>query len=832
MAQAVSFGQITITDLTDIGSLSVYPTANQPLTVIYNPDQNTFTPNWGSSNLVLTPVIYYGGKQLTAASQGVTITWTRQEGNATPTALTTNETVSGGVLTVKANKFTVNSTMLSYIIKVDYVEPESSVPLRAEGKITFTLVKQPAVARTAVITGDQVFKYNSSQTLVGESSITLNAEVTGAISITAWQYQDGDGNWQTYPNAGTADTLTVNATDSTFFDDKCVIKLVTSDPNVFDIHTITNLRDGVAGTSTIAAVLTNEDQMLPANSSGTITSYDGAESQLIIYRGSKAETSSWNIALSTTGTLTYQVSSDGSTWNSSSTTGSHWSYVKVTAMSSDTATITFTATKSGETQLSKTFSIVRVKTGADGKDPVIYTVEPVALAANKDKDGAFTPTSIAVNAYSKTGSANKVAYTGRFKMYAGSTSGTVLYTSTQNESAHTITSANMTSAASAGYITVQLYASGGTTTLLDTQTIVITSDGQPGGQGPQGEAGVDAVNVILGNQADVIPCTSANKTSTAMTITIPFSGYKGTTKVACTVATPAQLFGVSATVTQATATRNGSIVYSIQSGTSVSSASGTISLTFTCESKTIPMEYRWTRSTAATNGTNAVLLQLLTPKGTVFTNGTGSLTIEGVLYNGTTKATTSATWAWAKYSGSGYAPISGETSNTLTVAGSSVDGFASFKCTATYGGNPYEAYVSLIDKTDPLQVEVLSSIGDQIVNGAGAGAFYVMVWRNGVEVDPLKSTRFLTSAPSGSSAGDYYYHVDTTAKTVTLKKYSGSSWSNAPSSDLPTGSYIWGHMDANGNTITADGLATSGKVIYIDGSLFDKKMISTVEVTI
>ena len=38
MSQAVSFGQITITDLTDIGTLSVYPTANQPLSVIYDPD--------------------------------------------------------------------------------------------------------------------------------------------------------------------------------------------------------------------------------------------------------------------------------------------------------------------------------------------------------------------------------------------------------------------------------------------------------------------------------------------------------------------------------------------------------------------------------------------------------------------------------------------------------------------------------------------------------------------------------------------------------------------------------------------------------------------------
>lgn len=826
---AVSFGQITITDLTDLGSLSVYPTANQPLSVIYNPDQNSFTPNWGSSNLVLTPVIYYGGTQLTAASTGVTVTWTRQEGNAAPTALTTNETVSSGILTVKANKFTASSTMISYIVRVQYVEPESSATLTAEGKITFSLVKQAAVSKTATITGDQVFKYNASQALVGASSITLTGTVTGNISISAWQYQQSNGSWATYPSSGTGETLTVKATDNTFVNDKCVVKLVTTDNTVYDLHTITKLRDGAPGTSTIAAVLTNEDQMLPANASGTISSYDGAQTQLIIYRGGTDETSSWTISLSSSGSITYQVSSNGTSWNASSTSG-NWTYAKVTAMSSDTASITFTATKTGETALVKTFSLVRVKTGADGHDPVIYTVEPDALAANKSIAGAFTPSSIAVKAYSKTGSANRVAYSGRFKMYAGSTSGTVIYTSTSNESSHTITSSNLTSAASAGYITVQLYAAGGTTTLLDTQTIVITSDGQTGGQGPQGNPGVDAINVILGNQADVVPCTSANKTSTALTITIPFAGYKGTTRVACTVSTPPTLFGVTGTVTQATASADGKIVYSVPSGTSVSAASGVLSLSFSCEGKTIPMEYRWTRSTAATNGTSAVLLQLLTPAGTVFTNGGGTLTIEGVLYEGTTDKSSSATWAWAKYTGSGYTTISGATTRTLTVQASDVDSFASYRCQATYGGKTYTMYVSLIDKTDPLQVDVLSSIGDQIINGVGAGAFYVLVYRNGVEIDPLKSRRFLTTAPTPATSGDYYYHVDTSNKTISLKKYNGSSWTDASSEDGHTGTYTWTHMDKDGNTIT--GPSTSGKIIYVDGTLFDRKMVSTVQVTI
>lgn len=832
MSQAVSFGQITITDLTDIGSLSVYPTANQPLTVIYNPDQNTYTPNWASSNLTLTPVIYYGGKELKYGDSGVTITWKRQVGSSSPAALTTGETVTNGVLKVTANKFTATSTMLSYIVTVDYNDSEYGIALKAEGKITFSLVKQATAAKTAAITGGQLFKYDYAKAIVGASSITLTGTITGNISISQWQYQNESGSWVKYPNSTTASTLTVNDTDSTFFDDKCVIRLMTSDANVFDLHTITKLYDGANGNSTVSAVLTNEDQMLPADSTGEITSYADAKTELRIYKGGADDTSSWTIALSKTGTITYQVSTDGTNWQASTETG-NWTHVRVTAMSSDTASITFKATKEKDTVI-KTYSLVRIKTGADGKDAVVYTVDTssVAVNATSGNNVTFTPSSVTVTAYSKTGTSNRAVYkSGRFKIYAGGTSGTVLYSSTADESTgtHTITSSNLTDALSAGFITVQLYSSGGST-LLDTQTIVITTDGATGEQGPQGKAGTDAINVILGNQADVIPCTSVNKTIAKTDIVIPFSGYKGTTRVECKVANPGKLFGEDPKIVKdGSATADGNITWSIPAETSISAASGTVTLTFTCEGKTIVMYYRWTRSTASEN---AVYLQLLTPQGTVFTNGSGSLTIEGKLYNGTTDASASTTWAWAKFENGNYTTISGQTSRTITISGTTVNGFASYRCTATFGGKNYISYVSLIDKTDPLQVEVLSSIGDQIVNGIGVGAFYVIARQNGVEVDPIKSTRFLTTAPTGASAGDYYYHLDSTNKTVTLKKYSGSAWANAPSGELPTGTYTWAHMDKDGKTISKTGLATSGKVIYIDGTFFDKKMVSTVEVKI
>ena len=141
MSTNVSYGSITITDITDIGELSVYPTSNLPLSVIYSPDQNSYTPNWANNNLVLTPTIYYAGASLNASSSGVSITWKRQEGISGETDLTTGETVSGGVLTVAQNKFTSTSTMITYTVTVTYIEPDSNKPLTAKGQITFNLIK-------------------------------------------------------------------------------------------------------------------------------------------------------------------------------------------------------------------------------------------------------------------------------------------------------------------------------------------------------------------------------------------------------------------------------------------------------------------------------------------------------------------------------------------------------------------------------------------------------------------------------------------------------------------------------------------------------------------
>ena len=224
---------------------------------------------------------------------------------------------------------------------------------------------------------------------------------------------------------------------------------------------------------------------------------------------------------------------------------------------------------------------------------------------------------------------------------------------------------------------------------------------------------------------------------------------------------------------------------------------------------------------------------MLSPGGNIFTNGEGSLTLEGHLYKGATEVTSGVTWAWAKLTTS-WTTVSGTTSS-ITVSGSAVDGYAVYRCTATYDSKDYVQYFSFFDYTDPLQVTVMCTLGTQIKNSQGIGAIYALVTRNGEEVDPLKSDRFLFANPSSPSTGDLYYRITGgSTRNVRLYRYSGSSWSDVTTNATYreyNGTYEWTFLDANGNIITPTGIATTGKVIYVDAAAINGKITANCKVT-
>lgn len=276
----IATGQISIVDLSDGKSLSCYITSNLPKTQIRDPNPGgSINPDWsGTPKLILTPVVFANQTALPLGSAGLTVTWKRKEGAGSEAALATGEAVSGGVLTVSANKLTgVTSGLLTYLCYVTYTDPETGIPVNIVADITFSQIQTALNAKTAWISGEQLFKYDASSA-VTPAQITLTANLTN-VSMTKWQHKNASGDWQDYPTTAdnasiTGTTLNIKPTHAVFMGDGATLRIVTSDENVSDIMTVYKVRDGASdssGASAPMAFLTNENITFAGNVSGQVS---------------------------------------------------------------------------------------------------------------------------------------------------------------------------------------------------------------------------------------------------------------------------------------------------------------------------------------------------------------------------------------------------------------------------------------------------------------------------------------------------------------------------------------------------------------------------------
>lgn len=811
MGEAVKAStSLTLYSVDNSGTFGISLNSNQPVHQIYDPNTNTYQPNYATNSLKITPTIMRNTDALSPTDSHLTVTWKRQEGSGSEGNLTAGETVSGGVLTVNQNKLSsVASGIITYICYVTYTNAQENVTLNDRDSLTFTLVKNANEVHDISVIGDNnVFLYNSAGSLKSAGQITLTATATN-VNISTWQYKKSDGTWASYPTTSdnatiTGSTLIVKPSHSIFFNDVAVIKILTDDVDVYDTITITKLHDGAVGKDAVIATLTNESHSLPANSAGTVSSYNGAVSTLLIYEGLTDKTSTWTITTTASTGITGTQSDDKKTFT-------------VTGMTVDTGYVDFAASKSGYTSITKRFALTRVKAGSNGTAARVYELTSSTIVINKNISNVLTPSSITFSSYYRDGnSATRNAYSGRF-IIEESTDGTTFsakYTSSANEATKVYTP----SASNLSAIRCTLYAAGGTTTALDSQTVIITQDGKTGATGA---AGKDSISVIVGNESQVIPCNSSGNILAALDVTIPFYGYKGTTRVGCTV-TPGTLpSGVTIkSNTPATASVTGNLILTFAANGALGASAtktGTIDLSFTCEGQSVVKKFTWTKANAAVNGTSSVLFEVLSPAGNVIINGQNNVQLTTIMYSGTSQVTPTA-FVWKKYNSGAWTTISGQTASTLTVTPDMVDSSASFSCTATYGGKTYTAYATVLDKQDNYQASLISTAGEAFKNSVGTTVLYSLVYQNGKEVDVLKSMVFSSTAPSSSKNGDFYWKINTSAGTVTLQKYTGTAWEDATGADLPQLKYNIYRTNANNEIMDEGEIWKSGKAVYFDAS--------------
>ena len=264
----IATGSKTIIDLSDGKSLSCYLGANQPRTQIHDVNGNTYNPNWTTTagKLVITPVVYANQTAIALNNSALTITWKRKEGSGSETALTTGETVSGNILTVNQNKLaSITSGLLTYIAYVAYADPDTGLTINATADISFALISTGENAKSAWISGEQVFKYTSAG-VVSPAQITLTANLQN-VTMGKWQYKNSSGNWADYPTTAdnaniTSPTLVVKPTHAIWVGETATLRITTSDASIGDTTSIYKVQDGSPGgqgTDASIVFLTNEN---------------------------------------------------------------------------------------------------------------------------------------------------------------------------------------------------------------------------------------------------------------------------------------------------------------------------------------------------------------------------------------------------------------------------------------------------------------------------------------------------------------------------------------------------------------------------------------------
>ena len=282
----IATGSKTIIDLSDGKSLSAYLGSNQPRTQIHDVNANTYQPNWTTTagKLVITPVVYANQTAIALTNAALSITWKRREGSGSEAALASDETVSGNVLTVSQNKLaSVASGLLTYIAYVTYTDPDTGLPINATADITFALVSTGENAKSAWISGEQVFKYDKDSN-VSPAQITLTANLQN-VTMGKWQYKNSSGTWTDYPTTSdnasiTAATLVVKPTHTIFVGSTASLRVTTSDSGIGDTTSIYKVQDGAtgatggtgaAGKNASVVFLTNENITVAGNASGVVT---------------------------------------------------------------------------------------------------------------------------------------------------------------------------------------------------------------------------------------------------------------------------------------------------------------------------------------------------------------------------------------------------------------------------------------------------------------------------------------------------------------------------------------------------------------------------------
>lgn len=269
-------------------------------------------------------------------------------------------------------------------------------------------------------------------------------------------------------------------------------KTVVIDPDVLIIGNMTlsekleNMDENIASAKNMTFQLSNDMQTITSDADGNIPVFPTVATTAKVMYGSSDITNDCSYTITKSDSVTGSWDVDTHTYT-------------VTGLSADNGWVDIKATYLINLSITKRFTISKQKKGEDGKDGEpgrTYMVEPSCNVLKRGSDKTISPNFITFKAYYRDGkSATRVPYKGRFvveetadgntwnTIYTSSTDeDTVthyLYSILTNGSGQTVASSNGSTIGIPRDVTnvrCKLYASGGTTTLMDMQSVAVVID--------------------------------------------------------------------------------------------------------------------------------------------------------------------------------------------------------------------------------------------------------------------------------------------------------------------------------------------------------------------
>lgn len=249
---------------------------------------------------------------------------------------------------------------------------------------------------------------------------------------------------------------------------------------------LTKMDNNIASAKNMTFQLSNDMQTITSDADGNIPVFPTVTTTAKVMYGSSDITNDCSYTITKSDSVTGSWDVDTHTYT-------------VTGLSADNGWIDIRATYLSNLAVTKRFTISKQKKGEDGKDGEpgrTYMVEPSCNVLKRGSDKVISPNFITFKAYYRDGdSAARVPYKGRFiveetvdgsawkTIYISSTDeDTVthyLYSILTNSSGQAVASSNGSTIGIPRDVTnvrCKLYASGGTTTLMDMQSVAVVID--------------------------------------------------------------------------------------------------------------------------------------------------------------------------------------------------------------------------------------------------------------------------------------------------------------------------------------------------------------------